>query len=153
MKKYESYLESPFVVEGIVEKAYTTKEDTSLWQDLVDEQQLYEVKKVSKNKVVLHDPIQYAKLYVGSFDVLMNLTGSSMKVLVYAMCTIRPLYQVCFLHAPDIMLRCGFKSESTVRNAIVELLEAGIIAQKLGSSIEFWVNPNVFFNGNRIKIK
>ena len=55
-------------------------------------------------------------------------------------------------HPPDILLETGMTSPNSVRNAIAELIEAGVIAQKLGSNIEFWVNPNIFFNGNRLRL-
>jgi hypothetical protein len=64
----------------------------------------------------------------------------------------RPLSQVVWLNPPDIMLECGIKSPNTIRGAIEDLIENKIIAQKLGSNIEFWINPNVFFNGNRIRL-
>jgi hypothetical protein len=50
------------------------------------------------------------------------------------------------------MVNCGIKSETTIKTAITELVDEKILARKLGSTIEFWVNPNVYFNGNRLRI-
>jgi hypothetical protein len=43
-------------------------------------------------------------------------------------------------------------AEKTFYNNIIELLDKRILSRKLGSSIEFWFDPNLFFNGNRIRV-
>jgi hypothetical protein len=50
------------------------------------------------------------------------------------------------------MLQCDI-SQASYYNGIKELVKEKIIAKKLGSSIEYWLNPNIFFNGNRLKLK
>ena len=81
----------------------------------------------------------------------MELPHSSFKVLMYAMCTVRAMSQVVVLNAADVCLACGM-GNSTFYNAVYDLLNRKILSKKLGSSIEFWFDPNVFFNGNRIRI-
>jgi hypothetical protein len=149
MKKYESYMESPFKVEGVEERQYITKEDEDLWEG--KDGQLYITKKLNKNKRVLSDTMAYSKLFIDSMDMLMRLSSTALKVFIYSMCTIRPLQNKVVLHIPDVKIRTGFSSDSSVKSAICELIEANILAQKLGSSIEFWINPNIFFNGNRLR--
>jgi hypothetical protein len=68
------------------------------------------------------------------------------------MCNIRPIAKATILNPPDLMEHCGIKSESTIKTAITELVAEKILARKLGSTIEFWINPNVYFNGNRLRI-
>jgi hypothetical protein len=150
MKKYESYIQSPFRSSGIEERSYITKSNEELWESS-DGEKLYSVREVPKSKIQLHDSLQYTKLFTSSLPILMKLGGSSLKVLVYAICNIRPLAQSCFLNPPDVMVNCGFKSETTVKSSIEDLIEHEVLARKLGSSIEFWFNPNVFFNGNRVR--
>jgi len=55
------------------------------------------------------------------------------------------------LHAPDVCVACGM-AEKTFYNNLMELLDKRILSRKLGSSIEFWFDPNLFFNGNRVKV-
>jgi hypothetical protein len=43
-------------------------------------------------------------------------------------------------------------SEPTLRIGINGLIEANIIARKMGSSIEYWLNPDIMFNGSRLKL-
>jgi hypothetical protein len=150
MKKYESYFNSPFRVEGLVERQYVTKADEQIWEAATGE--LYVAKKIDKSKVHLTDPVSYTKLFVDNREMLLKLSGTGLRVLVYAICTIRPLSQTAVLHIPDIQVETGISAPVTIRTGICELIEAGIIAQKLGSNIEFWINPNVFFNGNRLRL-
>lgn len=149
MKKYESYLNSPFKIEGIEERQYITKADEQVWE--AQNGELYVARKMSKNKTSLNDTKAYTKIFVENRELFLKLTGTGLKVLIYGICTIRPLSETVILHIPDIQVETGLSSPNSIRNAICELIESGILAQKLGSNIEFWVNPNIFFNGNRIR--
>jgi hypothetical protein len=151
MKKYESYLNSPFRVQGIESRQYVQKVDERLWVD-PETSEMYSVKKVPKNREQLSDTMPYTKLFVDNRSILLKLSGTGLRVLVYGICIIRPLSQTVVLNTPDIQVETGIASPNTIRAAISELIEAGIIAQKLGSNIEFWVNPNIFFNGNRLRL-
>jgi hypothetical protein len=151
MKKYESYLNSPFRVEGVESRQYIQKVDEKLWVD-PETSEMYSVKRVPKNKEQLNDSMSYTKLFVEGRSKIMKLSGTGLRVLVYGMCVIRPLSQTVVLNIPDIQVEANLASSNTIRTAICELIEAGILAQKLGSNIEFWVNPNVFFNGNRLRL-
>lgn len=150
MKKYESYLNSPFRVEGVEERQYITKADEQIWE--ASNGELYVAKKMDKSRTSMTDSLTYAKIFVDNRKMLLRLSGTGLRVLLYGICTIRPLSQVVILHIPDIQVEAGIAAPTTIRTAICELIEANIIAQKLGSSIEFWVNPNVFFNGNRLRL-
>lgn len=151
MKKYESYLNSPFRVEGIESRQYIQKVDEKLWVD-PETSEMYSVKRVPKNREQLNDSMSYTKLFVDGREKIMKLSGTGLRVLVYGMCVIRPLSQTVVLNIPDIQVEANISSPNTIRTAICELIEAGILAQKLGSNIEFWVNPNIFFNGNRLRL-
>lgn len=151
MKKYESYLNSPFKLHGVETRQYIQKSDEKLWVD-PETSEMYSLKKVPKSRETLSDTMTYTKLFVDNRELFMKLTGTGLKVLVYAMCTIRPLSNTVVINPPDVLLETGMTSPNSVRNAIAELIEEGIVAQKLGSNIEFWVNPNVFFNGNRLRL-
>lgn len=151
MKKFESYLESPFRVLGVEQRSFTTKENEEIWS-LKDGEDLYAVRKVPKNKVQLHDGMSYVKLFQDSWSHIKDLSPLSLKVMVYAITVMRPLSKVVYINPPDVMVACDLKAPSTVRNCVEDLLTNKIIAQKLGSNIEYWINPNVFFNGNRLRI-
>lgn len=149
-KKHEEYLNSPYKMNGIVERMYTTKTDETLTVD-PDTGQYYTMKKVSQNKKLLHDSFVYTKLFQDSVSILMGLSHSSLRIILYAMSVVRPLNESVMLHAPDVCVVCGI-AEKTFHNNIIELLDKRILSRKLGSSIEFWFDPNLFFNGNRVRV-
>jgi len=149
-KKHEEYLNNPYKINGISEKAYVTKTDETLTVD-PETGQMYTMKKVSQNKSVLHDGMVYTKLFQDSVGMLMDLSHPSLRIILYAMSVVRPLSESIMLHAPDVCIACGM-AEKTFYNNLMELLDKRILSRKLGSSIEFWFDPNLFFNGNRVKV-
>lgn len=149
-KKHDEYLNNPYKMNGIVERAYTTKTDETLTVD-PETGQMYTMKKVSQNKMSLHDGMVYSKLFQESVAMLMDLSHPSLRIILYAMSVVRPLSESVMLHAPDVCVACGM-AEKTFYNNLMELLDKRILSRKLGSSIEFWFDPNLFFNGNRVKV-
>jgi len=149
-KKHEEYLSNPYRINGIVERAYTTKADETLTVD-PETGQIYTMKKISQNKMLLHDSSVYTKLFQDGVSSLMSLSHPSLRILLYAMSVVKPLSESVMLHAPDVCMVCGM-AEKTFYNNLMELLDKRILSRKLGSSIEFWYDPNIFFNGNRIRV-
>lgn len=149
-KKHEEYLNSPYKILNVEERMFTTKEDERLTID-PETGEYFTMRKVSKDKKILHDSMAYTKLFAENVKILMTLSPSAVKVLLYGMATVKPLSEVVVLNGPDVCLFCEIGS-STFNNAIYELLSAKVLSRKLGSSIQFWFDPNIFFNGNRVKM-
>jgi hypothetical protein len=148
--KHESYLRSPYKFESINERMYTTKEDESLTVD-PETGQYYAIRKVAKDKRVIHDSLVYTKLFQDRVHLLYDLNYASLKILIYAMATVKPFSEVVVLNPPDVKIVCGVGS-STFYDSINYLLNSKILSKKLGSTIEFWFDPNIFFNGNRVSV-
>lgn len=81
------------------------------------------------------------------------MSPAAMKIVFYMICNMRPMSTSIVLSIPDLMVALDIKSPITVKNAIMELLDNRVIAQQLGSNIQFWINQDVFFNGNRVKLE
>lgn len=124
-KKHEEYLNSPYKMNGIVERAYTTKTDETLTVD-PETGQMYTMKKVSQNKRVLHDGMVYSKLFQESVSMLMDLSHPSLRIILYAMSVVRPLSESVMLHAPDVCVACGM-AEKTFYNNLMELLDKNTV--------------------------
>jgi hypothetical protein len=146
-----AYLENPFKVEGIVTRSFITREDETLMVNQ-DDGLTYAVRPVSEHKSVEHDPMCYTKVYQLAHLKLRKLTYSALKIFNYCVYSIHVGQQIVFLNSADVMQQCDI-SQASFYTAIKELIEADILARKMGSSIEFWINPNIFFNGNRLKLK
>lgn len=151
MKKYESYFTNPFKVNGLISRQYIPKVKEELVVD-PNSGEMYTMKKVPRGAEQLHDPAVYTKVFQDQLEILIGLSPASMKIVLYMICNMRPMVDSIVLSVPDLMVALDIKSSVTVRNSIMELLDAGIVAQELGSSIKFWINPNIFFNGSRVRL-
>lgn len=146
----QAYMVNPFNVEGIVIRNYTPKEEETIMVNPEDGL-MYTVKPIGESQSEQHDPMVYTKVYQLAYLKLKNMSFVALKVFNYAVYTARLGKDIVFLNCADVMQQCGI-SKASYYIAIKELIENEIIAKKLGSSIEFWVNTNMFFNGNRIKL-
>ena len=149
-KKYEEYYESPYKMDGIVDRVYMTKADETITVD-PETGQYFTMRKVSMDRQTLHDEMAYTKLFKENALKLMKLPHPALKIVLYAMSTVKPLQEVVILNSADVCLMCDI-APSTFYNNLYDLLDRKIISRKLGSSIEFWFDPNIFFNGKRIKV-
>lgn len=150
MRKHEEYLYSPYKMNGLVEKFYIPKRGEKITVD-PETGQFYAIKEIDKDKKTLHDELVYTKLFQSNIDLLLDLPSPALKILLYGMKTVRPLSSIIILHAPDVCESCKI-ANGTFYNNLYELLDRKIISRKLGSSIEFWFDPNIFFNGNRVRV-
>lgn len=148
--KHEAYFKSPYKYLNIEERAFTTKEGEELTTNL-ETGEIFTIRRVAKDKRVLHDSLVYTKVFQDSIRQMCQLSSSAVKVMLYAMATVKPLSEIVVLNGPDVMLFCGI-SKTSAYEGTIELLDKKIISKKLGSNIEFWFDPNVFFNGNRVKL-
>jgi hypothetical protein len=151
MRRLESYLENPFKVEGITSISYIPKADEKLVTD-PETGEMFTMKRVPKSQLHQHDGKVYVKLFQDAQEVLMKLPHASVKILIYAMCKVRPLSELVYLNGDDCVANCGFKSITSYREGIKALIEHKVLARKVGSTMEYWINPNIFFNGNRLRI-
>jgi hypothetical protein len=148
--RHEAYLKSPYRYMNIEERIFTTKENEELTTNM-DTGELFVIKRVSKDKKVMHDSLVYTKLFQDSVRQLCELSSPGVKVLLYGMAMVKPLSEVVILNGPDVMLFCNI-GKTSFYDGITELLDKRILSKKLGSSIEFWFDPNIFFNGNRARL-
>jgi hypothetical protein len=148
--KREAYIDNPYKIIGIDEKFYTTKEDESITMN-PDTGEYFSMRKLSKDRKILHDSVSYTKVFQNKLHVLVSLSPAAMKLFMYSACMIRPFSEVVILNPPDCAIACSM-SVGSVYEGVKGLLDKDVVRKKLGSSIEFWFDPNIFFNGNRVKM-
>ena len=95
--------------------------------------------------------MMYTKVYMSAFFHLNDLPYSAVKVFNYMVHTLKPGKDSVYLNCSDLEVQCKI-SKASYYTAIKSLVEAKVIARKVGSSIEFWINPNIAFNGNRTRL-
>ena len=148
--KHEAYLSSPYKYMNIEERAFIPKNADEITTNL-ETGEMFVMKRIPKDRIVPHDALVYTKFFQDSIHQLCSLGNSSLKILLYSIANVKPFSETVVLNGPDVMLFCGI-SKSSFYDGIIELLDKKIFCKKLGSNIEFWFDPNIFFNGNRIKV-
>jgi hypothetical protein len=134
----------------IEERAFVPRENEEITTNL-ETGEMFVMSKIAKNKIVTHDSLVYAKFFQESIHQLCSLGTSSLKILLYSIANVKPFAEIIVLNGPDVMLFCNI-SKSSFYDGVTELLDRKVLCKKLGSNIEFWFDPNIFFNGNRVKV-
>lgn len=147
---------NPFVVDGIIRVRRSVDDKNNLL--LVDESTGDIMARYAPDTDVKYrkfDNEKFVKLYHRNMKALSRMGVTSLKVLFFVMYEVGALsrnQQVDYfsIHIQDCMDFCGFRNRKSVYDGLEELLVLKAIFRKTGK-LEFWINPNVFFNGDRVK--
>jgi hypothetical protein len=155
LRKEEKHKLNPFVLKAIkdVEENYTTKKKMIFSSNKEVHHQVVssdgELIGVSAflQKIEV-DEKQFTKIYVNELKVMFNLSSSAIKVFAYIQSVLQPNEDKVAVLFDECMGYC-FCSETSVLRGLDELTKKKIIARYATGSIYF-INPLIFFNGNRI---
>lgn len=157
LKDFEMNKENPFIKEAIqqiqesVVKKYKTATKT-------DQKAILQAFDPDTGEVLGHtqfirqievDEQQFAKLYLSNFSVFFDLKPQAIKVFGYILKQLVPNKDEFMFFIDDCMEYTGYKSDTSVRIGLTNLLQNEIIARGRHESLYF-INPMVTFNGNRI---
>jgi hypothetical protein len=95
------------------------------------------------------DEERFAKLYLSQFETFWELSKTAIRVFGYIVNNLIPNKDVVYIDMQDILKYTNYKEEKSIYKGIAELVNAGIIARST-SFIKYFINPMVFFNGDRI---
>ena len=145
-----SFMYSPFKVDGLEERTYIVKEGEVATVD-PNTGEMYVMKRIDRSKRALHDGRRYTKLYAGACDKFIGLSRVGFIMLFYVIGRVSPSKDNVYLTVDDVSEWGGISSRSFY-DGVAELLDAEILARKLGSRIEFFFDVNMFFNGDRRRL-
>lgn len=149
LSDFPSTLDTPFIkLDGIEYRTYYTKEST---REVVDQNsgEVLLISEPSKLQVGFKDFATFTKLFTGGKLKLAQLNSSGTKVLCYIMLNATPNQEEICLHPQVVAKEMGYKDARSVYEGLVDLLNLGLLARKTGYGSCFWINPNLFFNGDR----
>lgn len=95
------------------------------------------------------DEEQFAKIYLSNFSAFFDLKPQAIKVFGYILNNLLPNKDFFYFNLEDCMNFTDYKSDTSIRIGLTNLLKNEIIARGKTDYIYF-INPMVFFNGNRI---
>lgn len=147
--KHEATLYNPFHVDGLNKKPII-KKGMVVERVNPDTGEVETYTKTPKSEFVDHDTWSYTKVFHVAWDIVKELSPAGISLFMYMVAHQTKVgWDTTFLNPADVCQECKF-SRSSFRRAVEEMLTRKIIAKKLGSYLEYWINPNVFFNGNRV---
>jgi hypothetical protein len=95
------------------------------------------------------DKEEFVKIYRSQIQLLFNLSSSAIKVFGYIMESLEINKDLIILDIKEVCRYTGYKTRATIYKALIELLENKFIARTSKPNVYF-INPAIFFNGNRI---
>jgi len=147
--------ENPFLKEMVQEidpgtkRKLVTPSNKELVQTVYNDQSGEIVGHTAFMQYVEVDEKQFAKLYLSNIAAFWNLSKPAIRVFTYIMSTIKPNQDRLYFILEECIEYTGYKSKTMVFTGLAALLENKIIARGR-TSFEFYINPMVVFNGNRI---
>jgi len=153
IKSYPVYLENPYTQElskriktgkfriAANRNITVTDHDTGLVSDGLN----------VIHKVVNVDNEQYVKLYKKQLAMLFDMSAKSLKLLSFIMSICNRNTDYVYFSYKDCMVFTGYKSRQVIYRALNELIQSNIIA-KSGSQSKYWINPAIFFSGDRLVV-
>ena len=108
-----------------------------------------EVFKTSFIRQMEVDEQQFAKLYLSNFPAFFDLSTAAIRVFGYILTCMKPKNDMILFDRKKCIEYCQYKSDKPIYKGLTELIEAEIIARGTADNLWF-INPLVFFNGDRI---
>lgn len=114
---------------------------------------------LKKDDGVLHAPEYYlektecARVYYGAGvrDSIYKLSSCGQSMLWYIVLHLEKDCDYLRINSENYMSKCGIKSINTYKTAIKELMRYCFIAPSADYKDVYWINPEVMFNGDRLK--
>lgn len=143
---------NPFILNANV-ASYWNKPEAKKGNGLNEHGQVVHVGLVKEQRQVVHrDVTPFVKFFKGSFITIKGLGTASLGILDYITENIKAGHDSVHLPVKDVIEKCGYKTRRTYYVGIKELTENNLLAAK-DKKHNFWINPNIFFKGDRRKIK
>jgi hypothetical protein len=149
---FPTFENNPFHVIGLETKSI--KEDPE-GKTMVDEStgEYLKVINLGKNELKVFDNVKYTKLYDESISILKDFSSPTLKVWCYILTQLKPTKDEVVFNMQDCIKFTGYTASINVYKGITELLEKNYIARSIGKGGTYFINPNLFFNGDRRKIQ
>jgi len=148
IKDCSTYKVNPTKPEGIKREIRYPKAKGNAWTN-IETGEIAEMRLIAAPKEVVTDSLPYVKFYKAYLDLVPELSLAAQKVLFYAMKNLKPKQDEIRLYVEDVMSSAGFTSKSVYYKGLTELLQKEILFRIVGNDTSFFINVNVFFNGDR----
>lgn len=109
--------------------------------EIAAQAQFYEIEEV--------DDAQFVKIFANFFAIQTGLSKTGREVLGYIMTQLQPKKDTVYIRGDHALYFLGYKTRKSLLVGLGDLLEKGVIA-KTRFDDEFFINPTIMFNGDRV---
>lgn len=95
------------------------------------------------------DADKFVKLYIDKVERFLDLSTPGKKVLKYIWGRLKPNSDELYVNIPDMMEEIGWEQSNQAYRGLMELCNAEVIAKGKNTGF-FFINPTIFFNGDRM---
>ncbi len=145
---YPSYRDNPFILEGIEYENVKYKDGKRIVDEDGVESIIFEL---GVEKVII-DKRKYVKIFNDSFTTIKDLSTCGLQLLCFMALRLAISKDEIYLDIKAFNEFCDYKSRQPFYKGIVELLNKGVIARKVGKDHFYFINTNFIFNGSRKKL-
>lgn len=155
IKQFEGYSENPFI-EAMLESVTPVKKVQ--WMKPANDKEVQLIVSQKSGELQGHsaflryievDEDKFAKIYLSQFASLFDLPKTSIRVFGYVLSVVKPNQDQLIFDMEDCKKYTEYKTEKSVLEGLVGLIENGIIARS-NKHYKYFINPLVVFNGNRV---
>ena len=148
IKQFPVYGTNPFESKGVEEKFVGKKEMffrevSSNTGEVIGD---VPVTMKKQGRMIYHDSLAYIKVFKDGLVVLKQLDAPAREVLFYIFEQIKPRQETIRLHH-TMFPKLG---KARYYIGLIQLLQLGALAKAKWN--EFYINPNMFFNGDRTRV-
>lgn len=95
------------------------------------------------------DEDKFAKLYLSQFAAFWELTKPAIRVFGYIINNLLPRKDFVYIDLDEAIAYTGYSNTKMIYIGLAKLVELGIIARSQ-NHVKYFINPMMFFNGDRV---
>lgn len=152
IQDFPAYDRNPIVIDGIYDRESRKVPGERI---VVDEEtgEVFAMKPAIKSGGKFYkDHRSYRKVYVETLKEVKDLSVPAFRILCFILYTMIKDTDEVRIHPAQVMNFCGYKSMTQYYMGILDLLNKKFIFRKVDDKTAYFINVNVFFNGNRLKL-
>lgn len=107
---------------------------------------------LGKIELKTFDNVKYCKLYDEAVPVIQTFSIPAIKVWGYIISILKPTRDYIYFDMKECLKDTKYTASLNVYKGLTELVEKEFIARSTGKGNTYYINPNMFFNGDRRKI-
>jgi len=95
------------------------------------------------------DRAQFTKIFTSHLSSWFQMSKTGLRIFAFIANNLKPNSDFFIFSYEDCMEYTGYKTKKSIADGIKELIENNFIARGANSYM-YYINPTIFFNGNRI---